>query len=71
MKRVPSRADCIAMLADEIRKRRNGCPLMLAVQVISAVVACDMTQSEVDEAERRVTSWLDLSAFWTIGTSTE
>ena len=47
-----TRADCIAILADEIRKRRNGCPLLLAVCVLSAVVACDMTQDEVDEAER-------------------
>lgn len=47
-----TRADCIAILADEIRKRRGGCPLLLAVQVLSAVVACDLTQAEVDEAER-------------------
>ena len=47
-----TRADCIAILADEIRKRRDGCPILLAVCVLSAMVACDMTQDEVDEAER-------------------
>jgi len=47
-----TRADCIAVLADEIRKRRDGCPILLAVCVLSAVVARDMTQAEVNEAER-------------------
>ena len=50
MKRLPSRADCIAVLAAEIRKRRDGCPILLAVQVLSAVNACNMTQAEVDAA---------------------
>jgi uncharacterized protein YoaH (UPF0181 family) len=45
-----TRAEEIAILADEIRKRRDGCPLLLAVQVLSAVVATGMSQGEVDEA---------------------
>lgn len=45
-----TRADIIAVLAAEIRKRRDGCPILLAVQVLSAVNACGMTQAEVDEA---------------------
>ncbi len=45
-----TRADCIAVLAAEIRKRRDGCPILLAVQVLSAVNACNMTQAEVDAA---------------------
>jgi hypothetical protein len=51
-RRVPSRDDVITMLADEIRKRRDGCTLLLAVQVMSAVVATGMSQDDVDEAFR-------------------
>ena len=50
VRQTMARADCIAVLADEIRKRRGGCPLLLAVQVLSAVNACNMTQAEVDAA---------------------
>ena len=45
-----TRADIIAVLAAEIRKRRNGCPILLAVQVLSAVNACVITRAEVDAA---------------------
>lgn len=45
-----TRADIIAVLATEIRKRRDGCPILLAVQVLSAVNASNMTQAEVDAA---------------------
>jgi hypothetical protein len=51
-RRVPSRDDVITMLAAEVRKRRDGCPILLAVQVMSAVVATGMTQDDVDEAFR-------------------
>jgi hypothetical protein len=50
MPRRLTRDEEIAVLADEIRKRRDGCPILLAVQVLSAVVATDMSQEDVDEA---------------------
>ena len=50
VKRATTRADVIAVLAAEIRKRRDGCPILLAVQVLSAVNADNMTQAEVDAA---------------------
>ena len=40
-------------LVAEIRKRRVRCPILLSVQVLSAVVATGMTQADVDEAFRR------------------
>jgi hypothetical protein len=50
MKRALTRDEEIAILATEIRKRRGGCPILLAVQVLSAVVATGMSQADVDEA---------------------
>lgn len=40
-------------LADEIRKKRDVCPILCALQVLSAVVALGFTQEEIDEATRR------------------
>ena len=48
-----TRDDEINVLAAEIRKRREGCPVLLAVQVLSVVVATGMSQEDVDEAFRR------------------
>jgi hypothetical protein len=48
-----TRDDAINVLAAELRKRRNGCPVLLAVQIMSAVVATGMSQEDVDEAFRR------------------
>jgi hypothetical protein len=41
-----TRDDEINVLADEIRKRRDGCILLLAVQVVSAVAATKMTSTK-------------------------
>jgi len=48
-----TRDDEINILAAEIRKRRKQCPILLSVQVMSAVMATGMTQDDVDEAFRR------------------
>lgn len=48
-----TRDDEINVLAAEIRKRRDVCPILLSVQVLSAVVATNMKQEDVDEAFRR------------------
>jgi hypothetical protein len=53
MPRKLTRDEEIDILAVEIRKRRNRCPILLSVQVLSAVVATGMTQADVDEAFRR------------------
>lgn len=53
MPRKLTRNEEIEVLAAEIRKRRKQCPILLAVQVLSAVVATGMTQADVDEAFRR------------------
>jgi hypothetical protein len=50
MLRKLTRDEEIDILAAEIRKRRDHCPILLSVQVLSAVVATDMTQADVDEA---------------------
>jgi hypothetical protein len=48
-----SRDATIDVLAAEIRKRREQCPVLLALQVMSAVVAAGLSQDDVDEAFRR------------------
>ncbi len=48
-----TRDEAIDVLADEIRHRRGGCVLLLAVSILSGANAMDMTQDEVDEAFRR------------------
>lgn len=48
-----TRDEAIGVLADEIRHRRDGCVLLLAVSISSGANAMDMTQDEVDEAFRR------------------
>lgn len=53
MPRELTRDEEIDLLAAEIRKRRSWCPILLSVQVLSAVVATHMTQADVDEAFRR------------------
>jgi hypothetical protein len=53
MPRKLTRDEEIEVLAAEIRKRRDRCPILLSVQVLSAVVATGMTQADVDEAFRR------------------
>lgn len=57
-----TRDDEINILANEIRKRREQCPILLAVQVMSAVVATGMAQDDVDEAFRRADGPLDESS---------
>jgi hypothetical protein len=52
-KRNLTRDEEIDTLATEIRKRRDVCPILLSVQVLSAVVATGMAQADVDEAFRR------------------
>jgi hypothetical protein len=37
----------------DIRKRREQCPILLAVQVLSAANAVGFSQAEVDEAFKR------------------
>jgi hypothetical protein len=56
-----TRDDEINILADEIVKRRKWCPILLAVQVLSAVVATNMSQDDVDEAFRRADALEDLT----------
>lgn len=53
MPRRLTRDEEIEVLAAEIRKRRDRCPILLSVQVLSAVVATGMSQADVDEAFRR------------------
>jgi hypothetical protein len=48
-----TRDEEIDILADEIRKRREGCLLLMSVCVMSSVAATGMTQDDVDEAFRR------------------
>ena len=48
-----TRSAFLDALAIEVRKRREQCPILLAVQVLSAVVALDLTQADVDEAFER------------------
>lgn len=48
-----TRDDAIDVVAAEIRKRRDGCPLLLSVMVLSAVAATNMSQEDVNEAFRR------------------
>lgn len=50
---IMTKDDEINVLVAEIKKRRNGCPILLSVQVLSAVVATNMTQDDIDEAFRR------------------
>ena len=45
-----TRSALLDALAVEIRKRPEQSPLLLAVQVLSASVALDLTQADVDEA---------------------
>ena len=51
-----TRDEAIDVLAEEIQHRREGCVLLLAVCIASAVNAMNMTQDDVDEAFRRA-SW--------------
>lgn len=53
MPRQLTRNEKIDLLAAEIRKRRDKCPILLSVQVLSAVVATGMMQADIDEAFRR------------------
>ena len=48
-----TRDEQIDILVDEIRKRRDGCLLLMSVCIMSAVGATNMTQEDVDEAFRR------------------
>ena len=48
-----TREEEIDVLAAEVRKRQDGCIVLLAVQVLSAVVATNMSQDDVNEAFRR------------------
>jgi len=48
-----TRDEAIDILAVEIRKRRDGSVLLLAVQTASAVNAVGLSQENVDEAFRR------------------
>lgn len=48
-----TRDEAIDVLAEEIRHRRKGCVLLMAVSLSSGANAMDMTQDEVDEAFRR------------------
>lgn len=50
---LETRSAFIDALAAEVRKRREQCPILLAVQVLSASVAIEFTQAEIDEAFRR------------------
>ena len=50
---LETRSAFIDALADEVRKRRKQCPILLAVQVLSAANAVGFSQAEVDEAFKR------------------
>ena len=50
---LETRSAFIDALADEVRKRREQCPILLAVQVLSAANAVGLSQAEIDEAFRR------------------
>ncbi len=45
-----TRDEAIDVLADEIRHRRDGCVLLLAVSISSGANAMDMDQDDIDEA---------------------
>lgn len=48
-----TRCAILDAVAAEVRKRLDVCPVLLAVQVLSSVVAVGLTQADIDEAFRR------------------
>jgi len=45
-----TRDEAIDVLAEEIRHRREGCVLLMAVSLSSGANAMDMDQDDIDEA---------------------
>jgi hypothetical protein len=48
-----TRSAILDAVAAEVRKRRDVCPTLCAVQVLLASNACGLTQADIDEAFRR------------------